>query len=197
MASKKVKDKRYLNSLEEIKTAYQESNDWVDVFATAVYNDVRESNEAFIDYLEEVTKTKVKDVKHLQELTEITHITEMYVKGKKVKAKTEDQEKEFALKELEETLIGGRTSKYSRAMETAILEGAKYKDLLKIKPKEYGLPETNKNSKDYQYATILDATSWEYLLVEQFAVRPDLRTISRDLEAPYSLVLDAWKLRQY
>jgi len=198
MASKKVKDKHYLNSLEEIKTAYQESKDWVDVFATAVYNDVRESNEAFIDYVEEVTKTKVKDVKHLQELTEITHITKIYVKGKEVKAKNEGQEKEFALKELEETLIGGKTSKYSRAMETALLEGAKYKDLLKIKPKEYGLPEKWSIYKDEdQYSTILDVISWEYLLIEPFAVRPDLRTISRDLEAPYSVVLDAWKLRQY
>lgn len=197
MASKKVKDRAYQSSLEEIKQSYQESKDWFTVFETVVYNDVRESNEAFIDYLEEVEQTKIKDVKHLQELTGVDYVTDTYIKGKKVTAKDETQQKEFALKELEETLITGRASKYSRAMETALLEGAKYEDLLKIKAQDYGLPETDKNGKSYQYATILDVISWEYLLMESFAVRPDLRTVAKDLEAPYSLVLNAWKLRQY
>lgn len=165
---------KYIDHKKGIDTAYQKSKSWEEVYSTSVYMDDHTTSEAFIDYLEGVTQTKVKDGKHLQELTGIGD-----------------------LKDLEDTLRDSRASKYSRAMETALLEGAKYEDLLKIKAQDYGLPETDKNGKDYQYSTILDVISWEYLLIEQFAVRPDLRTISRDLEAPYSLVLDAWKLRQY
>lgn len=163
---------KYIDHKKGIDKVYQKSKSWEDVYSTSVYMDDYTTSEAFIDYLEEVTQTKVKDAKHLQELTGIGD-----------------------LKDLEDTLRDSRASKYSRAMETALLEGAKYEDLLKIKPQDYGLTETDKNGRSYQYSTILDVISWEYLLVEQFAVRPDLRTIARDLEAPYSVVFNAWKLR--
>ena len=205
---------RYLNYKKEIAEIYQESKDWGVVFSTSVYSDVQEAQESFIDYIEETYQTKVKDVKHLQELTGITHLynywdkdngfltneeAEKLAKERKIPLEslgaTDEQTGAEALKQLEDTLTGARDSKYSRAMETALLEGAKYEDLLKIKPQDYGLPETDKNGRSYQYSTILDVISWEYLLVEQFAVRPDLRTIARDLEAPYSVVFNAWKLR--
>ena len=189
---------RYLNYKKEIAETYQESKDWNKVFSTAVYSDVIEAQEAFIDYIAEVYKTEVKDVQHLQKLTGITHLDSWDNKKREyVTPETEEGAKQNALKELEDTLTGAKYSKYSRAMETALLEGAKYEDLLKIKAQDYGLPKTDKNGKDYQYSTILDVISWEYLLVEQFAVRPDLRTVAKDLEAPYSLVLDAWKLRAW
>ncbi len=96
---------RYLNYKKQIAETYQESKDWGVVFSTSVYSDVKEAQEAFIDYVEETYQTKVKDGKHLQKLTGI-------------KAET--------LEGLEETVINSRYIKYFRALETALEEGATY-----------------------------------------------------------------------
>jgi len=184
---------RYINYKKDIAETYQESKDWHTVFSTHAYSDVQEAQEAFIDYLEEVTQTKVKDVKHLQKLTGITHITETHVKNKLVKAKDEDQEKQFAIVELEDTLTRARFSKFSRTMEIALQDGAKYKDLLKIKPKDYGLPETwNVGIAKSQYETILWEISGGYFINEGLMISPDLRSVAKDMEAPYSVVMDAY-----
>ena len=43
----------YSKHLEEIQKVYQESKSWDKVITTAVYLDVNEAQEAFIDYVEE------------------------------------------------------------------------------------------------------------------------------------------------
>ena len=132
----------YLNYKEEIVNKYQESKDWGEVFSTCVYSDVKEAQESFVDYVEEVSKTKVKDAKHLQELTGITLIDE-----------------------LEETLINSRYTKYFRALEKALEDGAKYKELLNISPKEYNLPEVWSGAlAGDQYSSILWALSFLELI---------------------------------
>lgn len=166
----------YLNYKKEIIETYQESKDWEDVYFTSVYSDVDESQEAFIDYVEEVYKTKVKDGKHLQKLTGI---------------------KEDTLEGLEETVINSRYSKYSRALQKALEGGATYPELLKIKPKEYGLPEKwNKVLVSDQYSSILWALSSEFLLDEPASLMllPDLRSIAQEIQAPYSVLMDAYNL---
>ena len=177
MSSKtEIKDSHYIKHLKEIREVYEESKDWDKVISTAVYSDVDEAQEAFIDYVEEVYKTKVKDAKHLQKLTGI-------------KAET--------LEGLEETVINSRYSKYFRALETALQEGATYPELLKIKPKEYGLPEKwNKVLGSDQYSTILWALSFEFLINEPASLMflPDLRSIAQEIKAPYSVLMDCYKL---
>ncbi len=166
----------YLNFKKEIIETYQESKDWEDVYFTSVYSDVDESQEAFIDYVEEVYKTKVKDGKHLQKLTGI---------------------KEETLEGLEETVINSRYSKYSRALQKALEGGATYPELLKIKPKEYGLPEKwNKVLVSDQYSSILWALSSEFLIDEpgSLMLLPDLRSIAQEIQAPYSVLMDAYNL---
>ena len=167
----------YLYEKREIVEAYQESKSWDTVITTVVYSDSNSSQEAFIDYVEEVYQIKVKDAKHLQKLTGITEET---------------------LEGLQETLISSRYSKYTRAIETALKDGAMYKDLLQIKPKDYGLPETwsSKYGEPVtQYNTILMAIGDVFRLGEPIsAVRPDLKTVAKEIQAPYSVLMDANKL---
>ena len=177
MSSKtEIKDSHYIKHLKEIREVYEESKDWDKVISTAVYSDVNEAQEAFIDYVEEVYKTKVKDAKHLQKLTGITEET---------------------LEGLEETVITSRYSKYFRALEKALQEGVKYKDLLQIKPQDFGLPKTWSGCLGSdQYRTILWVLSFKFLINEpgSLMLLPDLRSIAQEIQAPYSVLMDCYKL---
>jgi hypothetical protein len=171
-----IKDSHYIKHLKEIREVYEESKDWDKVISTAVYSDVNEAREAFIDYVEETYQTKVKDGKHLQKLTGITEET---------------------LEGLEETVITSRYSKYFRALEKALQEGVKYKDLLQIKPQDFGLPKTWSGCLGSdQYSSILWALSFEFLINEPSSLMllPDLRSIAQEIQAPYSVLMDCYKL---
>jgi len=167
---------RYLNYKKQIAETYQESKSWDKVITTAVYSDVKEAQESFIDYVEETYQTKVKDGKHLQKLTGI---------------------KEETLEGLEETVINSRYTKYFRALEKALQEGAKYKDLLQIKPQDFGLPKTWRGCLGSdQYSSILWALSFEFLIDEPASLMllPDLRSIAQEIQAPYSVLMDCYNL---
>jgi len=171
-----IKDRHYLKHLKEIRETYEESKDWDKVISTAVYSDVDEAQEAFIDYVEETYQTKVKDGKHLQKLTGI-------------KAET--------LEGLEETVLNSRYSKYFRALKKALQEGVKYKDLLQIKPQDFGLPKTWSGCLGSdQYSSILWALSSEFLIDEPASLMllPDLRSIAQEIQAPYSVLMDCYNL---
>lgn len=189
---------RYLNYKKKIAETYQESKDWEVVLSTSVYSDVYEAQEAFIDYVEETYQTKIKDVKHLQKLTGITHLDSWDSKaGKYITSDTEEEAKENAIRELEETLIRSRYSKYFRALEKALQEGVKYKDLLQIKPQDFGLPKTWSGCLGSdQYSSILWALSFEFLINEpgSLMLLPDLRIIAQEIQAPYSVLMDCYNL---
>jgi hypothetical protein len=167
---------RYLNYKKQIAETYQESKSWDKVITTAVYSDVKEAQESFIDYVEETYQIKVKDGKHLQKLTGI---------------------KEETLEGLEETVINSRYSKYFRALEKALQEGTKYKDLLQIKPQDFGLPKNWSGCLGSdQYSSILWALSFEFLINEPASLMllPDLRSIAQEIQAPYSVLMDCYNL---
>jgi hypothetical protein len=189
---------RYLNYKKQITETYQESKDWGVVFSTSVYSDVKEAQESFIDYVEETYQTKVKDGKHLQKLTGITHLDSWDSKtGKYITPDTEEEAKENAIRELEETVINSRYSKYFRALEKALNEGAKYKDLLQINPQDFGLPKTWSGCLGSdQYSSILWALSFEFLINEPASLMllPDLRSIAQEIQAPYSVLMDCYNL---
>lgn len=205
----------YLRHKQEIGEAYLKSNNWGVVFSTVVYCDEHSSQEAFIDYVEDVYKTNVKDAKHLQELTGITNLYNYWDKdrGFLTDEEAEKLSKENnkplesyeatpgqtgaeAIRELEDTIQGSKLSKYTRDLDNAIQEGAKYKDLLQIKPKDYGLPETWDYSlyKD-QYNAILWAIGLGMSINEPARLMsfPSLRLIAEELEAPYSVIMDVYK----
>ena len=167
---------RYLNYKKQIAETYQERKSWDKVITTAVYSDVKEAQESFIDYVEETYQIKVKDGKHLQKLTGI---------------------KEETLEGLEETVINSRYSKYFRALEKALQEGTKYKDLLQIKPQDFGIPKNWSGCLGSdQYSSILWALSFEFLINEPASLMllPDLRSIAQEIQAPYSVLMDCYNL---
>jgi hypothetical protein len=165
---------RYANYKKSIEEAYQNSKSWDEVITTAVYSDVNESQEAFIDYVEETYQTKVKDAKHLQELTGITQKT---------------------LNGLVEIVTSSRYSKYGRALVNALQYGAKYKDLLQIQPQEFSLPDTwSGQLATDQYSSILWAIEEVFTVGEIRTIRPDLKTIAQEIEAPYSVLMDVHKI---
>lgn len=167
---------RYIKYKKEIVKACQESKDWNKVISTVVYSDVDEAQEAFIDYIEETYQTKIKDAKHLQKLTGITEET---------------------LEGLEETLLKSRYIKYFRALKIPLQKGAKYNDLLQIKPQGFGLPKTWSGCLGSdQYSTILWALSFEFLINEPASLMmlPGLRSIAYEVEAPFSVLMDCYNL---
>lgn len=189
---------RYHGYRERMRKTYLEGGDWTTVLSTDVYSDSDEAQEAFIDYVEEVAGIKITDVAQLQEITGITHLDSWDSKaGKYITPETEDGAKENAIRELTETLTGARYSKYFRALRDAIKDGAKYKDLLRISPQGYGLPETWSGtlSKD-QYSSVLWAIMFEFLIDEPAGLTlfPDLRSVAKEMEAPYSVLMDCHKL---
>jgi len=187
---------RYIDYKSKIAETYQKTKDWATVFNTDVYSDSYEAQESFIDYIEEVYQTKIKDIKQLQELTGIYKLNSWDEKLKDYKPVGDEEAKENAIRELDETLTRARFNKFSRAVGRALNEGAKYKDLIQIKPQDYGLTE----SWEYclasdQYTTILWAISLDYFLREPgfIVLAPKPRDIAEDLEAPLSVIMDAIK----
>lgn len=189
--------KNYDTYLEEIKDSYQKSKDWLSVVNNALWELEQESNEAFIDYVEETYKTKVKDAKHLQELTGIFKHDTWDEKTQNYKTPATEQEaKNNAIELLEHTLINSKYSKYWYVLASAINNGAKYKDLLKIKPQQFGLPSKwSLCTSSDQYTTILWVMAVEFNIIEKsINLYPDLRSIAQEMEAPYSVLMDAYKL---
>ena len=176
----------YNRDLKGITEAYSKSKSWEDVITSGYFNsDEATSMEAFIDFVEDVYKTKIKDAKQLDKLTELTTLLSKEPNIDKGKEPT-----------LEHILTRVKYSKYFRSLQKALQEGAKYKDLLQIKPQDYGLPNTWSGclSSD-QYSSILWALSFEFMMIDHnLMLLPDLRSIAQELEAPYSVLMDCYKL---
>ena len=177
----------YNRDLKGITEAYSKSKSWEDVITSGYFNsDEATSMEAFIDYVEEIYKTKVKDAKDLDKLTGIKSLLSKEPNIEKGKEPT-----------LEYILTRAKNSKYFRALKKALQEGAKYKDLLQIKPQDYGLPKTWSGCLGSdQYSSILWALSFEFLINEpgSLMLLPDLRSIAQEIEAPYSVLMDCYNL---
>lgn len=177
----------YDRDLKGIKEAYSKSKSWEDVITSGYFNsDENPSMEAFIDFVEDVFKTKIKDAQQLDKLTGLTPLLPKEPNIEKGEEPT-----------LEYILTSSRYSKYFRALEKALQEGVKYKDLLQIKPQDFGLPKTWSGclSSD-QYSSILWALSFEFLINEPASLMflPDLRSIAQEIQAPYSVLMDCYNL---
>ena len=177
----------------QISETFKKTNNWATVLNTDVYSDIYEAQEGFIDCIEETYQTKVKDVKQLQELTGIYKLQSWDEKLKDFKPVGDLEAEKNAIRELDEVLTRARFNKFHRAIKKTLLEGGKYKDLIQIKPEDYGLTE----SWEYcytsnQYNTILWAISEEYLLAETTVISPKPRDIAKYLEAPLSVVMEAF-----
>ena len=180
----------YDRDLKGIKEAYSKSKSWEDVITSGYFNsDENPSMEAFIDFVEDVFKTKIKDAQQLDKLTGLTTLLPKEPNIEKGKEPT-----------LEYILTSSRYSKYFNTLEKALNEGAKYKDLLQIKPQDFGLPKSWSGClASDQYTSILWAIFLSYSIEESngLMITPGLRSIAKHIEAPYSVVMDSYKLRSY
>ncbi|MBE7688957.1 MULTISPECIES: hypothetical protein [Tenacibaculum] len=173
---------KYKEQLEKIKIVYQENKNWDTVITTVIdapFDFDLKSNQAqeiLIDYIESIYSIKIKDADQLQKITNITTKT---------------------LEELEAIILTSKYTKYYRAVELAVENGATYPEILKIMPKEYGLPDQwNKKLSSNQYGTIVRVLSFSYLIKESLGISilPSLRDISKKIKAPYSVLMDAYQL---
>lgn len=186
----------YLKSKKDIIEKYEETGSWYSPYGSVVYSDGAGSQEAFIDCLETTEGVKIKDIKQLQKITGITHLVPSDYKGKK--PYPDNKAKEEALKELTETLIASKLNRYYRAIETAIHSGATYKDLLSLDPKNWGLP--NKWEPQGVFINCVDQRSIinyalhiVFFLEMRFLFKsPSLRKIAEHLEAPLSVIIEAY-----
>ena len=159
----------------DLLEAYSKVKDWDKVIDEEIYLDESQEAEPFIEAIETLYGTKVKDAKHLQKLTGI---------------------KEAPIEWLEEKILQAKVTKYERKLRLEVSRGAKYKELLQIKPKEYGLPESWGKTSN-QYNAILWAISEEFLISEGngfLMYTPSLRVVAKELDAPYSVLMDCYKL---
>ncbi|MBE7686458.1 hypothetical protein F7647_10400 [Tenacibaculum piscium] len=175
-----IRNRKYKEYLNKIETVYQENKNWDIVITSIIDFDFEfdlnsdQAQEVLIDYIESIYNIKIKDADQLQKITSITTKT---------------------LKELEVIILNSKYTKYYSSIELAVENGATYPELLKIMPKEYGLPDKwNKKLSSNQYTTIIMVLSLSYLMDDTVGISmtPSIRDISEKIKAPYSALMDAY-----
>jgi hypothetical protein len=150
-------------------------------------------NNEFITLIEKVNGEKIRSWKHLQE---ITGIEELIGHEGKIEPGTPEAKKE-ARRQLSETLKSAVEYRYGTALEKALNNGSKYKDLLAIDPEAFGITgESIIGTEDaelarwdkgtYQKEKIRESIGFWAFIDEGSLFRPDLHTIAEKLEAPYN-----------
>jgi hypothetical protein len=183
----------YKKSYEGLKALGDEGKSYGDLL-TEIYEDVDYLNEIFVRLVEEREGVVITSAKQLQEITKITHLDSWDIKtGGYVTPETEEEAKENANKQTEDIFIEAMSYRYTKALRDIIEAGGKYSDLLKVKPSYFNLPEIWRQ-KENQYYSILWTLIDAFLIMETSAISPDLRAIAKEIEAPYSVLMDANKL---
>ena len=201
--SREYKDKLYKKSYDRLKALVDEGKTFGDIF-TEIYSDESYLNDIFIRLIEDKEKVAITSAKQLQELSGITEIYGYWDEDKKetvtykdktISTKKEAQEE--AKKQIEDTFIQGMYNRYFTTLEDMLEAGAKYKDILLLSPKDFNLPDQwsgtlAKNKEE----VILWAISFTYLIDEpgSLMMLPSLRTVAEEIGAPYSVLMDCFKL---
>ena len=199
--SSEFKDSLYKKSYDRLKALGDENKSYGDLF-TEIYEDETYLNEIFVRIVEETEGVAITSAKQLQELTGITEIYGYWdeEKGETVpygdKKPTKKEAQEIAFKQIEATFTSAMSYRYSKALEDILDAGGKYNDLLQVKPSYFNLPETWSGCLPTdQYSSILWAIENAFLIGEpNTSVRPDLKAIAQEIEAPYSVLMDAHKI---
>ncbi len=202
------KDSLYKKSYDRLKALSEEKDiTWENVLPE-IYEDEQYLNEIFVRLVEEKHGVAITSAKQIQELTGITEIYGTWDedKGETVpygdKKPTKKEAQEIAFNQLQDTFIKAMSWRYSKSLEDILQAGGKYNDLLQVKPKYFYLPETWSGCfTSDQGSSILWAIVDTFLIYEPAAVKPDLKAIAREIEAPYSVLMEAhkkeykWKLQ--
>jgi hypothetical protein len=199
--SSEFKDSLYKKSYERLKALGDEDKSYGDLFAE-IYEDEPYLNEIFVRLVEETEGVAITSAKQLQELTGITEIYGYWdeKKGETVpygdKKPTKKEAQDIAFKQIEETFTSAMSYRYSKALEDILEAGGKYSDLLQVKPSFFNLPEIWSGCLPTdQYSSILLAIEKVFLIGEpNTSARPDLKAIAQEIDAPYSVLMDAHKI---
>ena len=200
---REYKDSKYKKSYEGLKALVDEGKDWKYII-TEIYSDEDYLNNIFIRLIEDKEGVTITSAKQLQELSGITEMYGYWDNGteetkayKGVKKPTKKEAQEEAKLQIEDTFIQGMYDRYFNTLEDILEAGGKYKDILLIEPKYFNLPETWSGTlSNDKYSTMLWAISFTYLIDEPAGLMllPDLRSIAEEIEAPYSVIIDCFKL---
>ena len=184
-----VRSSLYNKNYEGLKASGHKN--WTDLLSE-IFKDDSSLSEIFVRLVEEQEGVEITSAKQLQELT---GIKELWGDEGEVEL-TKKQREEKAKSQIAELFIQAMSYRYSNTLEGMIQAGAKYKDLLLIKPKDFNLPETwSGGLASDQYSSILWAIEDVFRLGEpNSSVRPDLKTVAKEIEAPYSVLMDAHKI---
>jgi hypothetical protein len=201
LKNSEFKDSLYKKSYERLKALVDAGTTWGDLFVE-IYEDEQYLNEIFVRLIEEQEGVAITSAKQLQELTGIKEIYSYWdeKKGEAVtygdKKPTKKEAQEIAFNQVEDTFIKAMSWRYSKALEDILDAGGKYNDLLQVKPKYFYLPETWSGCfASDQGSSILWAIEDTFLIGEtNTAVKPDLKAIAREIEAPYSVLMEVHKL---
>jgi hypothetical protein len=201
LKSSEFKDSLYKKSYERLKALVNEGTTWGDLFTREIYSDEQYLNEIFVRLVEEKHGVAITSAKQLQELTGIKEVYGYLdeEKGETIpygdKKPTKKEAKEIAFNQVEDTFIKAMNWRYSKALQDILNAGGKYNDLLKVKPKYFYLPETWSGCfASDQDSSILWAIEEAFSIGEPAALKPDLKAIAREIEAPYSVLMEVHKL---
>jgi hypothetical protein len=155
----------------------------------AGYRDEKQGSEIYLRLAEAHFKKKITTGAELWELT----------KGKSQNTKDKEEiEYNQLIIDLSNIL------RYEVYLYYLLNTGAKYNDLLKVEPSEFNLPLDWSTILGYtkekanKETSILRTICYTYLIDEPggLMLLPSLRKISKDTEAPYSVVMDSYNLRR-
>lgn len=166
----------HLRTKQEIKEAYQRSKDWIKVINEYVTIEDSGGCEELIDCIEEIYQIKITHPAQLRTLIKLG-----------------DKHTGILLSIFMRALI----SKYERALEIALENGAKYKDLLLIDIENIPFrdnPVVVETVEKTKYNRILGVIFFKHQLSNISFHRPDFSTIAESLEAPLSVIIEAFKL---
>ena len=186
----------YLDSKNDVSSAYNEFGDWGIVYRSCVYSPYDHTRESYLDFLEEAYHEHIKDVYHLQELTGIYLLPELNKYEEFELPEHTLQNELYATEELEKTITIARYTKYSRAITSALQTGGVYKDLEEINPEDFGLSDTWNYcfSKD-KHTTILRIIALEFLngSIWNKSIQLNSTTLAKYLDASISLIDEAFE----
>jgi len=198
--SPEFSDSLYKKSYERLKALGDESKSYVDLY-TEIYEDETYLNEIFVRLVEETEGVAITSTKQLQELTGITEIYGYWDEEKREtvpygdKKPTKKEAQETALNQVGDTFIKAMSYRYSKALKDILEAGGKYSDLLQVKPSYFNLPETWRGClASDRDSSILWAIEETFLIGEGNTVKPELKAIAREIEAPYSILMEAHRV---
>lgn len=167
----------FFDSLQGFTELITSSNNWQELVKSNYFRSEDEfSMEAFITCIEQVYKTEIQSSIEIEKLTKIKSFLH--------------EEGEISL---EEILFLSNLSKYNRALIKKLTEGGNYNDLLQMEPMHYNLPKVWKGRRaNNKNECILWCIAFAYFINEPAGLflLPSLKLISKEIEAPYSVLMN-------